>query len=202
MPKHKTEVVETRFVTREAWLQALAEYIRPWYEERGVTVPPVRIGVGYTSKGARSKRIGECWHPSASADGVPEVFIHPSLHDPTEVAATLVHELIHAGVGIEAKHGPGFKAVAVPLGLQGKMTATYAGPDLLARLVPVLDDLGPYPQAAFTPRGVTSTGPKQTTRMVKVQCETCGYLVRTSQKWLDVAVPDCPVDLVPMEVAS
>lgn len=189
--------------TREAWLQALATEIRPWYEEVGVTVPAVRIGVGFTSKGARSPRIGECWTPSASADQIPAIFIHPSLHEPVAgVAATLVHELLHAALPPGSKHGPAFKRPALALGLAGKMTATHAGPDLVARLTPVVEDLGPYPHAALTPGGISSTGPKQTTRMKKVECSACGYVARTTQKWLDeIGAPICPLDMVSMEVA-
>lgn len=187
--------------TREAWLQALVEDLRPWYEEQGITVPPVRISVGYTSKGARSKVIGECWHPDASDDGVPQVFIHPAYNDPEAVAAIVVHELIHAGLGPGKKHGPEFKRVAVPLGLEGRMTATTPGVLLLERLKPVLSSLGEYPHGALRPGGSGSNGPTQTTRMLKATCPACGYLVRTSQKWFDVGVPSCPVDEIQLEVA-
>lgn len=188
--------------TREAWLQALAEELRPWFSELDVTVPPVRIGVGFTSKGARSNRIGECWSPTASSDGVVEVFMHPKLATPEEVGPVLVHELIHAGVGTEAKHGPHFKRPALALGLTGRMTATVATPELMKRLVPVFKALGPYPHGAFTPGGGSSTGPKQTTRMLKVECPSCGYLVRTTQKWLDEAIPECPLGHGEMVVKS
>lgn len=194
--------VRTPFVTREAWLQALAEAVRPWFVDIGLTVPEVRIGVGFTSKGARSKRIGECWHPEASADGVPQVFVHPSTSEPLDVAGTVLHELVHAAVGPGHKHGPVFKAPAVALGLEGRMTSTHVGDALAARLAPVLDSLGPYPHGALTPGFTGSNGPKQTTRMHKVECQECGYLVRTSQKWLDVATPECPIDRTPMEVAA
>ena len=37
------------------------------------------------------------------------------------------------------------------------------------------------------------TTPKQTTRQFKAQCETCGYTIRISRKWLaEVGAPDCP----------
>lgn len=191
----------TKPATREAWLQNLVSSIRPWYEAEGLTVPPVHISVGFTSKGARSKRIGECWHPDASDDGVPQVFIHPAYNDPEAVAAIVVHELIHAGLGPGKKHGPEFKRIAVPLGLEGRMTATTPSDGLLARLAPVLKDLGEYPHGALRPGGSGSNGPKQTTRMLKATCPSCGYLVRTTQKWIDVATPLCPVDVIEMEVA-
>lgn len=36
--------------------------------------------------------------------------------------------------------------------------------------------------------------PVQGTRMLKCQCPECGYTVRTTRKWIDVATPVCPVD--------
>lgn len=39
-----------------------------------------------------------------------------------------------------------------------------------------------------------------TTRLVRCECPKCGYLVRTTRKWLDIAVPTCPVDGAEMAV--
>jgi hypothetical protein len=196
------DTLDTVYTTREAWLLGLTDAIRPWYEELGLTVPDVRVSVGFSSKGSRSKVIGECWHGESADDGQPQVFIHPGLDTPEGVAATVVHELIHAALGPGKKHGPAFKAPAVALGLEGRMTATVPGDALLDRLRPVLLDLGPYPHARLLSGGARTDGPpKQSTRMRKAECSTCGYLVRTTQKWLDVATPTCPVDLIEMEVS-
>jgi hypothetical protein len=35
---------------------------------------------------------------------------------------------------------------------------------------------------------------KQPTRLLKVQCKKCGYTMRITLKWLNVAVPNCPVN--------
>lgn len=182
----------TPFVTREAWLQALVEKVTPWCEDAGLTVPPVRISVGYTSKGLRSNRIGECWHPEAVEDHVPTIFVHPGLRQ-CDVGHVVVHELIHASLGPGAKHGPLFRRPALALGLTGRMTATVPSPELQARLDAVCDDLGAYPHGVLTPTsGLTSTGPKQSTRMLKVECPGCGYTVRTTRKWLEIGTPRCP----------
>lgn len=184
-------------MTREAWLQDLVGEVTPWYEEVGLTLPEVRISTGFTSKGVRSNRIGECWHGTASADGLPQIFVHPRLSDGVEVGGVVVHELVHAAVGVGHGHGPEFKRPAVALGLEGRMTSTTVGTALRIDLERTIERLGPYPHASLTPAaGVTSTGPKQTTRMVKCECPECGYLVRTTQKWLDIATPTCPIDLV------
>src|SRR5688572_8293693 len=161
-------IPKPKHATREAWLLALVEAIRSWYKETGTPLPKsVRISVGFSSKGARSKVIGQCWAPTAADDGVSQIFVHPMLSDATTVAATVVHELVHAAVGCDKQHGADFRAPAVALGLEGKMTATVPGAELVERLKPVLKALGTYPHAALKAGG-TSTGPKkQTTRMLK-----------------------------------
>jgi hypothetical protein len=191
-----------KHATREAWLHALIEAIRPWYKEAGSPLPKaVRISVGFSSKGARSNRIGECWAPAADEHGLSQIFVHPSLSDAGTVASVVVHELIHAAVGCDKAHGPAFRKPALALGLEGRMTATVPGADLVARLKPVLKELGTYPHGAL--KGGTSSGPKkQTTRMLKCECPECGYIARTTSKWIeDVGAPICPADYVPMEVA-
>ena len=34
--------------------------------------------------------------------------------------------------------------------------------------------------------------PKQSTRMLKVLCPSCGYTLRTTARWLAVGFPTCP----------
>jgi hypothetical protein len=182
-------------INREEWLQRLVKKIRPWYE--GELPETIHLSIGFSSKGIRSKTIGECWHKKASADEAPQVFIHPKLSNPIEVAAVVVHELIHA-CRPDAKHGKEFKQVAVRLGLEGRMTATSASSDLKEKLGAIVEKIGPFPHPALTD-GKFSSGPKQSTRLLKVSCPDCGYLVRTTQKWLEIGLPLCP-DGAMMEV--
>lgn len=176
--------------TREGWLLQLVERLRPLYE--GELPETVRISTGFSSKGARSKVIGECWHPKNADDKAPQIFIHPGQRDSLEVAAIVAHELIHA-CRPDAKHGARFKAMAHALGLEGDMRSTKPGARFIETARPILDALGDYPHARLNAAGTSSNGPKQTTRMLKVECADCGYTVRTTQKWLDVATPCCPV---------
>lgn len=195
-----TKNTKTVHPTREAWLLALVESVRPWFADAGAPLPKaVRISVGFSSKGARSNVIGQCWDPSADEHGISHIFVHPMLNDLTIVVAAVVHELVHAAVGCAAKHGKDFRRPAMALGLEGKMTATVASEELTERLKPIIKDLGSYPHGALA--GGTSSGkPKQTTRMLKCECAKCGYVVRTTAKWLDeVGAPICPADMVSME---
>lgn len=180
------ELTETNG-NREEWLRDLVDVLRVRYD--GELPDNVHISVGFTSKGMRSNRVGECWAGIASSDSSPHVFIHPGISDGVEVAAIVVHELVHA-CRPTAKHGKAFKQMAVRLGLEGRMTATVPSDELREDLAKVIEQIGPYPHPKLT--GQSSNGPKQSTRMIKVECPTCGYLVRTSAKWLEVGLPMCP----------
>lgn len=187
-------------MTREDWLMRLADAVRPWFEDFDHTIPPVRISIGFPSTGRNSKRIGECWHSDASADHHSEIFIHPAMSDPMRIAGVVVHELCHAVLGPEAKHGPVFRKLATALGLEGKMTATTESDAFKHRIAPILDELGPYPGATLN--ALASGRKKQSTRLIKCECPQCGYTVRTTNKWLDLAVPVCPVDESEMAVGG
>lgn len=184
-------------MNREAWLEAAVQNFRPVFLGQGYTLPELRVSVGWPSSrglSLRKRAIGECWAGHVAADGKPQIFISPLLDDAKDaggVLATLVHELCHVAAGAGAKHGPKFVKVMKKLGLEGKPTATLAGADLIARFEQTLSDLVlPFPHSKLVPVKAPKT---QTTRMRKCECETCGYLVRLTQKWADVGVPSCPV---------
>lgn len=180
MPKSK--------ITREEWLLAFTAKARAQFKKLNAPLPKtVRVSVGFPSKGQRSNVIGECWYGQASADGVCEIFLRPSLQaDSRRIAGVLVHELIHAALGSEAGHGPEFKRVATGLGLGGKMTATIETEAFYAWADPIIKELGKFPGAAFKDANIAGGKKKQTTRMVKVECSDCGWSFRTSRQNIDL----------------
>jgi len=197
---------ESRGPTREGWLRELVyrsheELFRdPTYcEEAGMVpaeLPKFRVSCSWPGGGSPRKRIGECWQSTASADGATEMMVSPAVGDPMQVAATLVHEMIHMYLP-EAKHGRQFRRLALAVGLEGKMTATVAGDRLRARLESMLQDMGPYPHAQLS----TAGRKKQSTRLLKVSCideENCGCVFRLTLKWVEHAHQEdvelsCPV---------
>jgi hypothetical protein len=189
-------VAKTKLDTRESWLLKAAELMTPWLKAAGGgSTPKYRVSVGWPlgrrkMGGKGTHAIGQCFHDKASKDGHHEIFISPELEDPTRVLDVLLHELVHAFVGLEAKHGKDFKLVAEKVGLTGKMTATLASDDLKPKLVALAKTLGAYPHSELRTGG-DELRPKQGTRMLKVECPKCGYSVRTTQKWLDVGLPTC-----------
>lgn len=184
----------SKHATREQWLNAAVELLRPIFKARGkIDLPKkIRISCGWTSAGGRGKRIGECWSKTASGDGTIEMFISPKLDDEMRVLGVTVHECVHAGVGLDKKHGPIFKAGATAMLLEGKMKATTEG-DAFKKEIgrPVLKALGEYPHAELS--GGLSSGPgKQDTRLLKVYCPVCDYKARITKKWIEVGIPACP----------
>ncbi len=160
----------------------------------------VRVAIGFTSRGRRGRAIGECWDNRLSGDGHFEIFIRPDLAHapdamPTQIAAILAHELVHAAVGIQAGHGRLFKRVAQGLGLVGPMRATTPGEAFLVTVAPILAAAGPLPHARLDTDGMTTAPKKQAVRMLKCECLACGYTVRTARKWLETAGPPvCPAE--------
>lgn len=74
------------------------------------TQPQFRVSYGLPSRGAftSKRRIGECWHEVCTSDHVHEIYIIPTLEEPLEVFAVLMHDLCHVVAGLEAKHGREF----------------------------------------------------------------------------------------------
>lgn len=177
--------------TRETYLASATEHLAPLFTAQGFPLPAVRASVGIPAggKGGKLKRIGECWDSRASADDTTEIFICPSQSDPVAVLAILLHELVHAAVGLECGHKGAFKRVALALGLEGKMTATFPGPALASELADLASTLGDYPHAALNT--ALSGRKKQGTRMIKLECDDCGWSCRTAQKNVDAGLPVC-----------
>jgi hypothetical protein len=177
--------------TRETYLASATEYLAPLFTAHGFPLPAVRASVGIPAggKGGKLKRIGECWSNLASADNTTEIFICPSQSEPVAVLAILLHELVHAAVGLKCGHKGAFKRVAVALGLEGKMTATVPGERLATHLLHLSDLLGDYPHAALNT--ALSGRKKQGTRMIKLECDDCGWSCRTAQKNVDAGTPTC-----------
>jgi len=206
IPKENTMsdslIDETEFVTREAWLMTAIEHFRPWFEEKcGISLPEtVKISTGW-SKNARAGAIGWTWISSVAEDKVNNVFISPQISDSVEVLAVTLHELIHVADDCQHGHTGAFKGMWQKLGFTGKPTCSTPGAELKDDLEALVCIMGDYPHAKMiVGEGGKNSGPKkQGTRMIKVECACCGYIVRTTQKWLDKGNPSCPsgTEMVP-----
>jgi hypothetical protein len=181
--------------SREAWLRAATDQLRSDFKADGYTVPSnIRFAIAFPSTGRKGNRVGECWASSMSADNHFEIIIRADQSEPVEVLGILVHELVHAVLPIDAGHGKLFREVALKIGLEGKMIHAMPGLQLRNRLTELADNLGPLPHARLKiERGPADRPKKQGTRMLKAECELCGYTVRIASKWVkEVGPPACP----------
>lgn len=187
-----------KFEVREEWLQEALAICRDYMKGKGWTLPACHISVGWPSArgvSTKSPTIGQCWDGKCSDDKLPHIFISPTLKDPNGtngILATVLHEATHAAVGCKCGHRGAFKECAVSLGFTAPMKTTPATPELLDIIKEWAEGLGTYPH----PQLKVSRNPdvkKQTTRLGKFSCETCGYIARTTRKWLEsVGAPHCP----------
>lgn len=188
-------------IARQKWLCAAMDALKGRFESAGYTVPEtIRVSIGFPKGGSGGdKTIGQCWAAEASGDEYNEMFISPELGGKEagpRIIGVIAHEMVHAVVGLKAGHKKPFRRCAEAIGLTGKMTATTESREFTAWAINlIVDKIGEYPAGAMTLVGRK----KQSTRLLKCQCETCGYLVRVTRKWVEEAgEPICPTDQISM----
>jgi hypothetical protein len=181
--------------TREAWLTAATDLLRPSFDALNKPLPlAIRVTCGFPLHARRSKAIGQCWASTASADKTIEIMISPVLANPLAVLEVLVHELCHATAGA-MNHGIAFQRVAADMGLVacggGKQAwkSTKGNSTFASDHAATLTALGDYAHAELVPGAETKVQP---TRMLKLCCPSCGYTVRTTAKWVAAGLPTCP----------
>ena len=177
---------------REAWLLNAVEHLKPVFEKAGYYLPQVRVSVGFTSTGARSRHIGQCWSTSASADHINQIFIAPQESDSIEVLDTLTHELVHAVDDCKNGHGEKFKEIALAVGLKGPMRSAGANESLRQELARIAEKLGKYPHPRLS---VPSGSPRAQTKRPGAKCSKCGYEVVMLKKFIPMGPPMCPKDM-------
>ena len=188
--------IEATTANRESWLNLIADkHIRPLFASKGYTIPAnVRLSCSLASGGIHTKKhqkkftLGECYPASMSSDDTIQIMIVPSLADSARVIDVLIHELCHATVGNGEGHNKVFGACARAVGLEGKLTSTKAGEWLLALITQWIEAEGEYPHSKLNARYT-----KQSTRNLACKCLKCGYALRTSSKWIKLAMPKCPL---------
>jgi hypothetical protein len=149
------------------------------------------VTVGFPVRNAQGKRIavGQCWCGWKHGEGL-YITLHPMIFSsPLHVLETLLHEMIHATVGLDCGHKGKFRERMKAVGLEGEPTATHAGEECAARLVAIAEGLGGMPA------GYGELVPKvkvQTTRLRKWKCSgDCGQIVRAATDSLNVICGEC-----------
>lgn len=189
-------------VTREEWLNKFAVETSVRFKELGHKFPRIRISCGFTSAGARGKKldvIGECWFPAASKDKTHEIFIRPDQATSLEVAAVLVHELCHVVAGPKAGHGKDFAGLARDMYLEGKPTHTNGGADFRRYARAITKRIGKYPHATQRApwKPIQPHSPHK-----NLTCPECGYFAKGLVEWLKTGRLTCPLDGNMLETRS
>lgn len=138
-------------MNREAWLTEATSQVQRLIFNKPAYALPRKLAVSVGIPAGSVRAIGQCWDPRVSTDGTTHVFICPSLDKPIEVLGTLVHELVHAVVGVQEGHKGEFIRMARAVGLRGKPTATVVEPgtQLHDRLELIFKSIGEYPHRAL-----------------------------------------------------
>jgi hypothetical protein len=190
---------------REEWLQDAAGQLRPYFHECGLEVPEkIRFAVAFPSTGRKGNRLGETWHSRSSGDGTYEIIIRSDLAEPVEVLSVLVNKLVHTVVPDDESHGKKFRAVALKVGLSGKIHKAEPSPLLQKRLAEIAEMIGPLPHASLNINdNPMTTKPidrvkKRGGRMLKAECPECAktdmpYIIRiAATPAREIGIPNCP----------
>lgn len=195
-----------KYTSREEYLLAAVEQLRPWFGKQNYDLPPLKVSCGFPSK-SPLKNLGECWSPTATADGTTHIFVTPTHRNASDSIGTLAHELLHAALPDDAKHGPIFKEGMKKVGLEGKPKSAGPGPELQLYIDGIVEMLGEYPNSPLTPRPKPKKEQAQAKKSFKLFCpkkragdkscllvdKTVGgdYSVTVSRKMLKLAFPVC-----------
>lgn len=183
--------------TREDWLVAATEQLRPIFDLLGKPLPTrIRVTAGHPINFKRNRRLGDCHAAGDSADKSIEICVSPTVAKPLEVFIVLMSQLCRATAGA-LSYGSSYAVIASEMGLvpTNKTTAdewkTCKGSPQFATLYgEMVSGLGDYPHA---PLGVADAR-TQSTRMLKAFCPHCSYTVRLTSKWAAMGLPTCPLD--------
>ena len=175
---------------REQWLDMAVDSIRDLYRLNGRSLPEnVKVSIGEP----KGKKAGICYSPECSEDNVNHIFINPehcNRNSMKYLLFVLLHETAHVIAGVNAKHGKDFKAVLWDAGVAGKtLKEMQAGDNLSIAFEEILRRIGNVPQERLH---LEKGEGKQSTRLLKAACPSCGYTIRVTRKWVNEAgLPTC-----------
>ena len=180
--------IENKNINRETWLNLMIDKSVPLFDEAGFKISDIReklkascsVMVGMR-KSKKFNAIGQHLPTEWNKNANHELLISPVLEDEITVVGVLIHEMVHAIqrhlYGNDVKpHGKEFRAIALAVGLEVKMKATTESPELAEKIKKWVSEIGKYPHNKVNFDGRT----KQTTRLLKLECQHCGFICRAS----------------------
>lgn len=181
---------------REEWFNLAKKKLVPLFVINNAEIPEqLYISVGRTTgrSSATTTTIGETWHCTNEDKSIVHIFISPTLTDTIEVLSVLTHELVHACLGKgegSTGHGNDFKELAGGVGMVAPWTQPIPSENLQEYFVDnIIASIGQYGQPEF--QFGQPAEKKAGTRLMKIVCPDCGYIVRTTYKWIATGLPFC-----------
>jgi len=188
---NKGEIKVNKLSTQE-WINLIVNWTIATLASHGVSNPTLQLVVspGFCSGGSRrTKTLGQCYNPQSASDKkTNHIFLNPRMDNSITIIGVIIHEVIHAVIGIDKKHGREFKEAMSICNLTGKPTATMLDEHGVEWANKVIEKYGAYPRPSFTGEGIK----KQKTNLIKACCPKCGYTIRVTQKWINYSHPICP----------
>lgn len=188
--------LKEKFKTREEWLMTAKNLLQARIFRTWEFPENIKVSCGPCGK----KAIGLCYSKKCSELGYIEIFISPKENDELRVLDILAHELIHAILGVDKKHGPKFGKIAGEIGLLEPWKSTTASSELKEELKFFLPDLGKYPHAKMI---INSTDlKKEEPKEQKAKMYICKgteenphdeWKCLVKKKFIDIAEPICPI---------
>tara|TARA_R110002051_G_scaffold94181_1_gene163910 strand:+ start:1373 stop:1978 length:606 start_codon:yes stop_codon:yes gene_type:complete len=179
--------MKTSNLSRENYLIQTADIMRKsLFSPKGYKVPKVELSISWATSGNRGKHGktgGQCFAKRLHENNINQIIISPAYSGSTikgtlRILDILAHELVHAVDDLKSGHKKAFKDCATAIGLIGKMQSTEASKELNGWLRKnIVDKLGKFPHGKVS----LPDDKKQTTRNIKVACDSCDFSFRTSK---------------------
>ena len=157
----------------------------PWFRTASELKNKIKFS---TTAPTRAKYIGNCFKSSCSESKYSEIFISAKINDSMQVAATLIHEVIHAVDDNQSGHRKPFSKLAKLLLLEGKPTATTHGEEFIKHFKPIIDKLGNYPHSKMT---LSINIKKQKPRLLLAKCVSCDWKYRITKLQAEKGLSSC-----------
>ncbi len=144
------------YATREEWLNAAVEELRPFFSSNGHTLPAeIRVATGYPTNAKRSgfKVLGQCIPNTNSADGHYEICVSPQVDNPYKVTEVLIAQLACTAKGALNQANKAYAKVAEAMHILPAGTAsnpyyeTSHGAAFDSAYAAIIQSLGTYPHA-------------------------------------------------------
>lgn len=154
--KNNDAEVTFKFDTREAWLLAAIEMLRPQINAAGTSAmmqddalpEQIRVSCGFGWARAENTAIlGQTFATLVTDDGVPAVFVSPVIDNAFDALMVLAHELVHVIDDCASGHAGRFVVIGKALGLDGIPTQMLPGVGMQADLMLIAEELGAYPHS-------------------------------------------------------